>query len=527
MKQNQLIKKFQSGRNGNSSNIHTFLKPVNLICLNNPGSEFSSYLEEAHALVFKEPLILKKIEADLDHHGQNKKKMRILDERWELSQSRQLPNISIKESEISADDLRLQGGHPRMDAYLVYMFLMIRGFLGGVKTSLFKMFLQESKTMELLSSYVNFSKLPGLSTISENINAVSNQTRQYIFDAQIRVTMDEGFDDFKDLTIDSTSVSANSAWPTDSGIILGLVSRLFNRGKKLHKFGIADISDRRFPAIIKILKQLHKGISLTVRKPKSKSNRKTKYRKLLKESIRAHKAFSEELAKVKQSLIKVNIPPSQYMKLEKLVFLLEADLLALNNVNGYCSKRINKDESTPSNEKELSLSDKSVGFIKKGDREPVIGYKPQLGRSKKGFISAFKLPQGNASDSAELKNIVMDGISHTRVIPDIISADDGYSNKEIRKYFLEEGVKVVSISGSKGKKIIGEEDWISEDYIDARNNRSAVESLMFTIKYCFDFGRVMRRGIENVRAELLEKVLAYNFCRIFELRRKYPLELAA
>jgi hypothetical protein len=521
MEQNKSNNKLQSGNKG----THSFLKPVNLLFLNNPESEFSNYLEEAHLLVQREPLILRKIEVDVDHHGEAKKRIRILDKRWQSSQNGILPNFLIEESEISVNDLRLQEGHPRMDAYLVYMFLMIRGFLGGVKDSLFKMFLQESKTIELLSSYVNLSKMPGFSTISENINAVSNETRQFIFAAQIRLIMDEGFDDFKDLTVDSTSVSANSAWPTDSGIILGLVSRLFNRGKKFHKYGIADISDRRFPNIIKMSKQLHKEISLTVRKPKSKANRKKKYRKLLKESIKAHKAFCEELAKVKQLIIKVNILPSQYMKLEKLVYWMEEDLLALNNVNGYCSKRINKDESTPSNEKELSLSDKSVGFIKKGDREPVIGYKPQLGRSKKGFISAFKLPQGNASDSAELKNIVLDGISRTQVIPDIISADDGYSNKEIREYFLEEGVKIVSISGSKGKKIIGEEDWLSEDYVDARNNRSAVESLMFTIKYCFNFGRVTRRGIENVRAELLEKVLAYNFCRIFELRRKYPLEL--
>ena len=43
-------------------------------------------------------------------------------------------------------------------------------------------------------------------------------------------------------------------------------------------------------------------------------------------------------------------------------------------------------------------------------------------------------------------------------------------------------------------------------------------SLMYTIKYGFDFGRVARRGLENVRAELLEKVLAYNFCRLAACR---------
>ncbi len=514
-----------------NNDTNGFLAPLNLLFLNNPGSELSHYLEEANTLVCREPVILEKIDGDLDTHGKIKKKKRILDKRWELSQSRKLPHIVIEESEISVDDLRLQGGHPRMKAYLAYMFLMLRGFLGGIKSSGFQLFLMESKTVELLFSYCNLEEMPGFSTISEDINAVSNETRGFIFDAQIRMIMDEGFDDFKDLTIDSTSVSANSAWPTDSGILLGLVTRLFRRGKKLHKFGISDISDRRFPNIIKTMKELHKGISMTVKKPGSKSKRKIKYKKILKEAGSAHKAFCEEIKKVKESLCLVNIPPSQYMKLEKVFYWLEEDLAALVNVISYCSQRINEEKSTPAKEKELSLSDKSVGFIEKGEREPVIGYKPQLGRSKKGFISAFTLPQGNASDSGEFKNVVLDGINRTAVIPDTVSADDGYSNKHVRDDFLEMGIRVVSISGSKGKKIIGDEDWLSEDYVEARNNRSAVESLMFTIKHNFDFGRVMRRGIENVHAELLEKVIAYNFCRIDELRmrRKCPsyLELAA
>jgi hypothetical protein len=513
----------------NNNDTNGFLAPINLLFLNNPYSELSHYLQEANALVCREPVILEKIDADLDIHGKIKKKERILDKRWELSQSRKLPHIVIEENKINIDDLRLQGGHPRMSAYLVYMFLMLRGFFGGVKSSKFKLFLMESKTIELLFSYCNIKEMPGFSTISEDVNAVSNETRDFIFEAQVRLILDEAFDDFKAFTVDSTSVSANSAWPTDSGILLGLVSRMYRRGKKLHKFGISAIADRRFPNIIKNMKEFHKGISLGVRKPGSKSKRKKKYRKLLKEAFNAHKAFCEEIKKVKESLNEVNIPPSQYMKLEKVVCWLEEDLSALVNVISYCSKRINEAESTPSKDKELSLSDKSAGFIKKGDREPVIGYKPQLGRSQKGFISAFRLPQGNASDSVEFKKMVLDGIKCTQVIPDIVSGDDGYSNKAVRGELLEMGVRIVSISGSKGKKIIGDEDWLSEDYVEARNNRSAVESLMFTIKHNFDFGRVMRRGIENVRAELLEKVIAYNFCRIAELRmsRKCPLALAA
>ena len=56
--------------------------------------------------------------------------------------------------------------------------------------------------------------------------------------------------------------------------------------------------------------------------------------------------------------------------------------------------------------------------------------------------------------------------------------------------------------------------------MEARAERSAVESIMFTLKYVFEFGRLRRRGIEEVRAELLEKVIVYNFCRAIVLRQR-------
>ena len=82
------------------------------------------------------------------------------------------------------------------------------------------------------------------------------------------------------------------------------------------------------------------------------------------------------------------------------------------------------------------------------------------------------------------------------------------------------GVKIISISGSKGKKLTDPEDWESQEYRDARRNRSAVESLMFTIKEGFEFGELGRRGIDGVRNELLEKVMAYNCCRIILKKKK-------
>ena len=87
------------------------------------------------------------------------------------------------------------------------------------------------------------------------------------------------------------------------------------------------------------------------------------------------------------------------------------------------------------------------------------------------------------------------------------------------------GVRVVSVSGAKGKKLTPEKDWNSEEYQTARSDRSAVESLMFTLKYCFEFGQLRRTEIEAVRAELLEKVIAYNSCRAIAIKQAAAKEL--
>jgi len=96
------------------------------------------------------------------------------------------------------------------------------------------------------------------------------------------------------------------------------------------------------------------------------------------------------------------------------------------------------------------------------------------------------------------------------VIATQVSTDDGYASAKGRDEVLDMGVEDISINGAKGKKLTDLDEWESEMYRNARGDRSAVESLMFTIKDGFAFGELGRRGIEAVRSELMEKVLAYS-----------------
>ena len=84
-------------------------------------------------------------------------------------------------------------------------------------------------------------------------------------------------------------------------------------------------------------------------------------------------------------------------------------------------------EKVPVAEKIISLSDSDASFIVKGGWNTVVGYRPQLARSGRGFVTALVLPSGNAADSPHLVIMVKEQITNTGLIPSTASADDGYS----------------------------------------------------------------------------------------------------
>ena len=58
-----------------------------------------------------------------------------------------LPELDIEEENILAAELNLGAGRPRMPAYAVYVFVMIRGFLGSLTTKPARRFVRESMSL--------------------------------------------------------------------------------------------------------------------------------------------------------------------------------------------------------------------------------------------------------------------------------------------------------------------------------------------------------------------------------------------
>ncbi len=484
-----------------------------------PDTDFRDYLEETDELAGFAPEIVAEIEKDLESHARKKKRLRMADREFHESRTGELPQLDIPRRDVAAEDLSLGDGRPRMPACAVYVFLMLRGFLGSLSSKPARRFLLESMSLRAFLQCREL-QMPGWTTILENVNAVSLATRELILDKQIELVLGAGLDDFKKLTIDSTAVRANSCWPTDGKILGGLLGRAHCLGQQLGGFGLENFRKGWIPRWLEDMGRLEFQICLSAGKPKSRGKMKRHYRKLLKTGGKAAEALGKELARLEEGLEMNSLAPSRRELLNRILGVIRSDLADAKRVIEYAGGRVFHDRKLPSTEKVLSLSDGSAAYIKKGGRDPVIGYKPQLVRSETGFVTSLIVPQGNAADSGKLEPAIRDSIRRTGVIAELVSTDDGYASKKGRDDLLAMGVGEVSISGAKGKRLTAPQDWESETHRDARRNRSAVESLMFTIKDGFEFGQLGRRGIESVREELLEKVLAYNCCRIILMKQR-------
>jgi hypothetical protein len=481
-------------------------------------SDLLSFLREAHGLFVGWPDLIARAEADLDAHGCSKKAIRLADAAWIAGRTAPLPGWTNESPVVDPAQLTLAQGRPRTPAYVVLMALLLRGYFGaGFKSWDSATMMQESITLHVFFTNLGL-KMPGLSTLTELVNAISNETRLRILDAQIALVLKLGWDDFSTMLLDSTHVKGNSAWPTDSRLLVSLVSRILRIGASLDQLGLPSFKLFTVSQHLAVMSKLDREIDMSKGTREGARTRRQRYKNLLWRADRSQRMLNEAVKHVEEALTLLDVLPSRRSMAARVVQRLRTDVDALVTVIQNCEARVIQERKVPMAAKKLSVSDPDVGFIAKGQRDPVIGYKPQLSRSSKGFITSLLLPKGNASDSGQLVPAAKDVVRRTTVVPGTLSVDDGYASTANVQACKSMGIEVISINGSKGRALTASADWDSDEYVLARDKRSAIESLMFTLKQGYDFGEVARRGLVSVYGELLEKALAFNFCHLARMR---------
>lgn len=485
-------------------------------------SDLLQFLQEAHRLLVANPALVRRAEADLDAHGCAKKALRLADGAWQAERSAPLPGYADATAVVDPTRLTLAQGRPRTPGYVVLIATLLRGYLGsGFKACDVTTMMQESVTLRIFFANLMLP-MPARSTLTELVNAISNETRRLILDAQIALVLGLGWDEFSVMLQDSTHVGGNTAWPTDSRLLVALVSRMLRVGATLprvHLPGFEALAASKVQQHLEAMIKLDREIDMSRGTREGKRTRRQRYKSLLWRARRASKLLNAAIAKTEATLVLLDILPSRKTMAQRAVNRLRTDIEALAQVIANTEARVIEERKVTMAEKKLSISDPDAGFITKGQRVPVIGYKPQVARSGMGFVTGLLIPKGNAADSEQLVPMVDEVIRRTTVVPAVLSVDDGYASAANVEAMKARKIEVISINGSKGRALTARADWDSVEYSLARDQRSSIESLMYTLKQGFDFGDVARRGLNAAYAELMEKVLAYNLCRLARMRR--------
>jgi IS5 family transposase len=469
---------------------------------------------EARNLARQFPEVLKSIAADQDRVALAKKKLRCEQKAWSERMTEPLPGMEeFASAEVTAG--ALGQGRPRMDPEVVLVFFVIAHYFTSVYSGV-----AAERLLDSLSVYRFLAgkgiAMPGLRTIGDNVNAVSTETRRRILQCQMTLAAKEELDDFGEICGDSTSCAANTRWPTDSGLIYRLISRVFRDSQKLERFSLRNFRVHWMNRWLEELKKLDFAINVA----KGGRERRKLYRRYLKISGKAVCHLGDEALALHGRAVSSELPPVLKARLRRQWNRIHQDIHDICNVWQQCQDRVLEGRRVKSSERVLSLADRTAAYILKGDRSPVVGYKPQLGRSRNGLITALLVPEGNRADSEMLVPLVSDAIENTGVVPHLGSFDDGYTSGAGLRALQDLGVRDVSFSGAKGRKLLGDDQWGRDLLKEARRNRSAVESVIFCLKHCHEFGTLRRRGIDAVRDELMGKAIVYNFCRILILRKR-------
>jgi len=482
-----------------------------------PTSDLAYYLGMVQQLVAFRPDILEAIAADQERHALRKKHLRVLDAQQAsaevASQQVMIPDLDWEPHETVAPTT-LNTGRPRMKPEHCFFFWMFCTYAGGVKSHMSKDLLRESQTITQYCLSENI-RIPGGSTLAENFAIISEQTQQLILDSQIAFARANQADDFSKCAFDSTMVAADVAWPKDSTLMWELVRRAYSKLKKIKKMADLDLELPNLGDVLVDMKRLDFQINVTP--SRQKELRTATYNELLGEAEDVSQRLPPVIQQVAHLLGMPKLKPSKRLRCNKCLKNVERDLEDLDQVIMQCHLRINEATPVKARHKVLSGADRDAALMVKGDREPVIGYHVQLAMSEMGLITAISVPKGYSSDAKEMQGLCKQIFERTQTIPEEVAADGGYASRENYLWLSEQSVAHPSFSSSKGKKLIGEADWNSERYKRLRSWRATIEGLIGRLKNRWSFGKVARRGLERVRAELTEKVIAFNFMRLAKL----------
>lgn len=371
-----------------------------------------------------------------------------------------------------------------------------------------------TSNLDIHQALANFAcaNFPGRSTVHEHYNFLSIESIMKLHQLILSVVKDERIDDFSWLTMDSTAIASVSKWPTDSEVLYRLLEKAFKgmlsiielrREKTGWASKIAKLPLKTAQNLLHDINLTKQEIDYAKGKKGAKKIRRDGYIKMCKKGEK----LLVQLGVITDRLDEWSLEGKEVDDYTKAMMLADDRLY-------FVQKRFEMADASDMGDIEpellLSFSDKDACFIKKGGRETIFGYRPNICRSAEGFITSIMIAKGNPADSTTLVPSVDDHIEQTSVIPALVSTDDGYSSAEGLEALLDRGVHAFSASGAKGKALVGDHIWDLDLFKEMRRMRSNAEATISHFKIDFHMRRLSIGQQPNIEKEMMLRAISFN-----------------
>src|SRR5271168_5431021 len=108
-------------------------RPRQLVFLTPVDSQLNDFLNEIHQIAIFEPSIMEHIDEDLDLHAKKKKLERLADAQFLAGQTPDLPKLQLQLRELKLDNVELEIGRPRTEAYTLTFHKITPGEGAGAR----------------------------------------------------------------------------------------------------------------------------------------------------------------------------------------------------------------------------------------------------------------------------------------------------------------------------------------------------------------------------------------------------------
>ena len=334
---------------------------------------------------------------------------------------------------------------------------------------------------------VYLKAVPDHTTLCKWANLIQPQTLEAFNGRMMTLAMESKLTRGRKLRMDGTVVETTIHHPTDSSLLadsVRVIGRTLTRAKKV-LVGQTELAKETFRNRTRSAKRAARQISQLSRR--GREQLKPHYQRLM-------RATQATIDQAEQVLSELQTTTSKQG--HKLAETLQTFMPLAEQVLEQARRRVVNGESVPAAEKVVSIFEPHTDIIRRGkpNKDTEFGHKVWLGEVEGGFISQYRVLEGNPGDESQWQPTLQTHEQQFNQPPWQASADRGVYSAHNEAMATEMGVTHIILPKPGHKSEARRQHEQQRSFRRGRRFHAGVEGRISVIKRKHGLGRCRNRG---------------------------------